>query len=101
MDGARRPNYRGSRQAIKAKMKKLLTFLIKNITGSKDFSVEEAVNDSSHALTIKADPGITGMIIGKQGKTIKNVRRILSTKAALEKTYVSVNLADEGEESRS
>jgi len=72
-------------------MKELLIFLIQNITGSEDFKVREAGEDSSITFEVKAKPEIIGLIIGKEGRTIKNIRRIMSIRATLEK--VAVNIA--------
>jgi predicted RNA-binding protein YlqC (UPF0109 family) len=73
-------------------MKELLSFLIKEITGSDKYSIEEKLEDRQLTLVVKADPEIVGLIIGKEGKTIKNLRRILSVKAALEDKSVNISI---------
>ena len=75
-------------------MKALATFIIQSITGSKDFNVEEKREDRSINLEVKANPEITGLIIGKQGKTIKNIRKILSIKAARENSSVNISVSE-------
>lgn len=75
-------------------MKKLLEFLVKNIIGSEDFTIEEEVNGDQSLLTIKTDPKYMGLIIGKGGKTIKNLRNILKIKAVLENKQVNINASE-------
>lgn len=62
-------------------MKELLEFLIQKITGEKDFSVEETDEQDRIILDVKVPENLAGMVIGKEGKTIKNLRKILSIKA--------------------
>ncbi len=73
-------------------MKKLLTFLIHEITGIDDFTVTEEQVDDKINLTVVAPQETVGLIIGKEGKTIKNIRKILAIKATQENTVVSVNV---------
>jgi len=75
-------------------MVELLTFLIKNITGSDDFTVSENRNGRDVELTVKANPEIVGLIIGKEGKTIKNMRRILGIRASKENISVHINVTE-------
>lgn len=73
-------------------MKDLLTFLIHEITGIEDFTVSEEQVDDKINLTVMAPQETVGLIIGKEGKTIKNIRKILAIKATQENTVVSVNV---------
>lgn len=73
-------------------MKDLSLFLISNITGSKDISVSETQEEGRTILDVTAEKSVVGLIIGKEGKTIKNLRRILAIRAAKEDTMVSVNV---------
>jgi predicted RNA-binding protein YlqC (UPF0109 family) len=75
-------------------MKDLLTFLVKNIIGSEDFSVSEEANADSISLTVSSKPEHLGLIIGKEGRTIKNLRKILSIRAVPEKKSVSINITE-------
>ena len=72
--------------------KKLLEFIVQNITGSNDFSIEEETDGEHVALTVSANPSIIGLIIGKEGRTIKNIRKIISVKATLLKKVVNVSV---------
>lgn len=74
-------------------MNQLLAFIIKNITGSDDFEIsEESSEDGKTSLLVLANPEIIGLIIGKEGKTIKNIRRIVSIKAALTGCVVNISV---------
>ncbi len=75
-------------------MKDLTYFLIKNITGSDKFTVEEELDGDKIIVNVKADPEIVGLIIGKEGNTIKNIRRILSVKATMEHKGVNVSVTE-------
>ena len=75
-------------------MKNLLEFLIKNITGSDDFSVEEEVQEGFIVLNVTANKDLMGLIIGKEGKTVKNLRKILSVMGVLQKSSVKINVAE-------
>ena len=75
-------------------MKELLAFILENLTGSAEFEIEEQENEEGKTdLIVKAPEELAGLIIGKQGKTIKNIRRIVSIKAALEDKVVNITLA--------
>lgn len=75
-------------------MKDLVKFLIQKITGSEDFEIEESQDERGELLTVKAKPEIIGLIIGKQGKTIKNIRRIASIRATMESKFVNINVTE-------
>jgi len=71
-------------------MKKLLDYLVKNSTGIKDFKIEEDKIDNETTFTVKAPKESLGLLIGKNGRTIKSIRRLLKVKATLEN--IKVNL---------
>jgi len=75
-------------------MKELLEYILKSITGSEDFKVEEMHPEENIVnFEVLANPDIIGLIIGKEGKTIKNIRKILSIKATKEKVAVNINVS--------
>lgn len=71
-------------------MKKLLNYLVKNSTGIEDFVIEEEKNDNETTYTVKTPEENLGLLIGKNGRTIKTIRRLLKVRATLEN--VKVNL---------
>lgn len=74
-------------------MKELLVFLLKEITG-KDFLVEQSEESGRTSLQVKADPEDMGMIIGKEGRTIKAIQDILRVRGSLEGKSVFVNVSE-------
>ena len=72
----------------------LIKFLIQKITGSDDFQVDETTDEKGVLFTVHAKPEVIGLIIGKEGKTIKNIRRIASIKAILLNQFVSINVTE-------
>jgi predicted RNA-binding protein YlqC (UPF0109 family) len=75
-------------------MKELLEYLLKKIVGKKDFAIEETNEDSKVNFNVSADPSIIGLIIGKNGRTIKSIQNILRVRARLEKASVFVNVTE-------
>ena len=78
-------------------MKDLLSFIVEGITGTTEFEVEETVDGRKIDLLIKADPEIMGMIIGKQGSTIRAIRHLLRVKSTLDQTSVFVEVTEKTE----
>ena len=76
-------------------MKKLLEFIIEEITGSKDFSVEEKEEEGNTSLIISGDPSQMGLVIGKNGSTIKAIQTVLRVRARLEEKMVFVVVSSE------
>ena len=63
-------------------MKELLTFIINNIVDSpEDIEIDQERVGDQVKLTIFAPQEQIGPIIGKGGKTIKAIKRLLSVKA--------------------
>lgn len=75
-------------------MKELLEYILKGILGEADFRVDEEIDGEFVRLTIKVEPEVTGIVIGKGGSTIKALRNILRVRATLDKKGVSVNIAE-------
>lgn len=75
-------------------MKKLLEYLVKGITGLKDIEVKEEVDGDFLSFTILTAPETAGLIIGKQGKTIKTIKNLLRVKATLDKKGVSISVEE-------
>lgn len=76
-------------------MKELLEFIIENLLGKKDFSIEESTDERGFInLTVLLDSKDIGLIIGKNGKTIKAVRSLLRVNATLNKKVFSLNVQE-------
>ena len=72
----------------------LIKFLITKITGSSDFTIDESEDERGTLYTVHAKPEIIGLIIGKEGKTIKNIRRVASIRGVLEKKSININVTE-------
>ena len=75
-------------------MKELISLLVKNIIGSEDFEIEEAVDGGVTNFIIHTKAEFMGLVIGKGGKTIRTIRNLVKVKATLEKTSVNVSVAE-------
>jgi len=73
-------------------MKKLLDHIISNIIGKDNFSIEEQESDGHMQLIVKTKAENIGLLIGKQGRTIKAIRNIIKIKAVLENKSVNVSV---------
>jgi len=73
-------------------MNRLLSYLIENITGVKDFSIKEETDNGFTRFIVVTKAESAGLIIGKSGRTIKMIRSLLRVKATLEKTAVAVSV---------
>ncbi|OGM09136.1 hypothetical protein A2159_01765 [Candidatus Woesebacteria bacterium RBG_13_34_9] len=75
-------------------MKELLQFIIKEIIEESDFSIEETDEENTTRLRIVAQNKDLGLIIGKNGVTIKSIQNILRVKGRLEGKLVFVDVAE-------
>jgi hypothetical protein len=76
-------------------MKELLAFIIEKITGSKDFKIVKEEPEAGRVnFDVLATPDIIGLIIGKEGNTIKNIRRLLAIVAIKENTSVNISVSE-------
>ena len=73
-------------------MKDLLTFIVQGITGNKDIDIEETSEGERSHFIIKAPEDVIGIIIGKEGRTVKAIRNLLKVRATLEKKGVSISV---------
>jgi len=76
-------------------MKNLLEYIISEIIGSNDFSIDESRNENGYiVLKVTTDPKNMGLLIGKKGKTINSIRNLLKVKATLDKEGFSLEVAE-------
>ena len=77
-------------------MKDYILFLVTNIVSKPEMvKVDEtAEDDNSTTYHITVDQGDMGMIIGKDGRTIKSVRTLAKMKAIKDGTRVNVTLTE-------
>lgn len=82
-------------------MKELLEHIISSLIDIKYFEIEENIDGNNIRYNLKVDPEFIGMIIGKEGKTVRSIRNILRIKAVLENKVVFLEVTEKGEKSES
>lgn len=75
-------------------MKDLLKYLLENITGTSELEVNEKADGEHLILDVVSPKEFIGLIIGKEGKTIKAIRNILRIKATLAKKTFIINVLE-------
>lgn len=79
-------------------MKDCLTFIVNSIIGDSSTQITEAREDDKIDLTILPQPENFGKIIGKKGKIINSIRKLLKIRAAKEKIKIFVKVVGYSEE---
>jgi predicted RNA-binding protein YlqC (UPF0109 family) len=76
-------------------MRELLKFILEKLVGESNFEIEEVPeNDNFISFTVYVQAEDMGLIIGKEGATIKSIRNILRIKAILEKKAFTLNVVE-------
>lgn len=79
-------------------MRELLTYIIKSILENEEVEVkEEAVDSGTVILTVKVPDTQYGKIIGKKGRIINAIRKIINLAAGKEGKRAIVKLATENQ----
>lgn len=80
-------------------MKDFIEYLIKEIcTKPESVSVEETNENGYYTYKILADETDMGVIIGKEGRTIKSIRNMAKAKAIKDNIRISVILEDHNDQ---
>lgn len=76
-------------------MKDIVEYIVKQfVTNPDEVEVSEAIQDGFINLSLKVDPADMGLTIGKNGQTIKSIRRLLTVKAISDNVRVNLELID-------
>ncbi len=76
-------------------MKDLVEYIVKSfVTKPESVTVEENKDETDIILKLTVDPEDMGLVIGKQGQTIKALRRILTVRAIADDVRVNLQLFD-------
>lgn len=76
-------------------MKDIVEYIVKQFVSNPDaVEVTEQAEDGYLRIILKVDPSDMGLTIGKNGQTIKAIRRLLTIKAISENVKVSLELVD-------
>jgi len=74
-------------------MEGLIKYIIKGLTGSEGITLETKEDGGIFNFEIKVPSDYMGLVIGKEGKTIKAIRALVKVRAALENKKVYVNVS--------
>ena len=74
-------------------MKNLLSYLIKNVTGVENCEIDTQENGDYITYVIKPSSKVAGLVIGKEGKIIKAISKLLKVRATLEKKMVNIDVS--------
>ena len=76
-------------------MKDLLNYIVTNlVTKPESVSIDEQIQDGNVDLLLTVDPEDMGLIIGKNGQTIRAIRKLLTVRAIAENVRVNLQLAE-------
>mgnify|MGYP001599052162 CR=1 FL=1 len=78
-------------------MQELLEYLVKSLVTKPDAVVIEETTDPEGGvnLLLTVDPEDMGLIIGKNGSTIKSIRKLLITRAMAENLKINLQLNEQ------
>ena len=77
-------------------MEDLIKYIVSNLTGKDEVELEVGQDGDRTVYTVHADQEDMGLLIGKQGKTIRAIRNLVRVRATLEKSLVYVNIEEKG-----
>ena len=75
-------------------MRDLLDYLLKGTLGEEKFEILEEESEGRIIFKIKTDAKNIGLIIGRGGRMIKNLRNLLKVRATLEKRAVNLEIEE-------
>lgn len=76
-------------------MKDLLSFIVTSlVTKPESVSIDEQKDEGNVDLTLSVDPQDMGLIIGKNGQTIRAIRKLLTVRAIAENVRVNLQLVE-------
>lgn len=76
-------------------MKDLLEYIVTNlVTKPEAVSIEEQNEEGNLTLNLTVDPSDMGLIIGKNGQTIRAIRKLLTVRAIAENIRVNLQLTE-------
>lgn len=64
-------------------MEDLLVYIAKSITGSEEIEIVEGEEEGAKVYVIKAPQEFVGLLIGKEGKTVRAIRNLAKAKSML------------------
>lgn len=75
-------------------MLNLLEYLVRQVTGNDQIEVTVSENEGVNTYTVHAPKEVMGLLIGKEGKTIRAIRALARARAIIDQEKVFVNLEE-------
>ena len=76
-------------------MKDLLNYIVQSlVTKPESIVIDETSEEGNLNLTLTVDPSDMGLIIGKNGGTIRAIRKLLTVRAIAENVRVNLQLTE-------
>lgn len=75
-------------------MQELLQYIINGILGHSDFEILETQEDGRAVLTIKTKPENIGLVVGKEGRTIKAIQELVRVRGKKENQNVYIRVEE-------
>lgn len=76
-------------------MKQLLEYIAKNLTGNQDIEIDEKEEENGiKVYVIKTPQEVMGLLIGKEGKTIRAIRALARARAIVDQQKIFINLEE-------
>ncbi|OGZ36765.1 MAG: hypothetical protein A3D38_00390 [Candidatus Portnoybacteria bacterium RIFCSPHIGHO2_02_FULL_40_23] len=75
-------------------MKQLLEYISRSLTENEDIQIQVQEQDGAKAYTIVAPKDVMGILIGKEGKTIRAIRALARARAIVDQEKVFINLLE-------
>lgn len=72
----------------------LLEYIARGITENNQVSVGESTSEGIHVYTIHAPKEVMGILIGKEGRTIRAIRLLARARAIKEQVSIRVELEE-------
>lgn len=75
-------------------MRELLEYVLSGIIEETGYTIEEEVEGDSVNFIVHAGEDVIGLIIGKNGRTVRAIRNLLRVRATLENKVVNLNVVE-------
>lgn len=71
-----------------------MEFITQEITGNKEVKVEKQDSGDLKIFTIRAPKEVMGLLIGREGRTVRAIRTLARARAIVDKESVAVRLEE-------
>lgn len=76
-------------------MREFVEYIVKQIVKNpQDITVTETLDGDIYIYNISASPEDMGVLIGKEGRTIRSIRNLVKAKAIKDNLRIQINIVD-------